>query len=549
MLLKAYEQLRGKIFARRERMLEERERGEHISVFFGTLWLALMELRSIFLRFLILNFSDPAASFKVLLNLKPEDVCTYSYCSYRYLKNRIQIFSLTGTSLIIIGSVLGTFILSIVLPLLALRAQPLSWKSKPAPSTLSKANLFKLGAWRDGYFLDTRAFDTGLELLSNQNFGTGLDGDLAVIKKEEMENILGQNGRCAGKRVAPQFNIFYLEEQAVTLRHALTTNDCLAVGDEVAVLYFNQQANKQNFTGFDTNYIQAIRGRRIILANKFVAKPSHTAVLMRIPQFNNLTIARGAGLLDEPIIVRAKEINNQSKSEIINLALNLESREQGSWLSPIYEINTDNSFIQKIFWEGEATLPREVRLVVGSGNNKNSLGWDDVDMVGCTVRTPCELKSHHANKKYIQVKLILAQASTFSPKIKNISIINNIGQASVPTMVGILDYRLLGMHVLSKNSPDVLLQVRAGQTLAELKTAPWCGFNSCGSGDFFRAANMKKSLPKEHILHQEGNRWFQYRIFSVHPDDELNKNLVRSIKFKLKSIPQSYNKVLSTANY
>src|SRR3989344_5463429 len=170
-LLQSYEQLRGKIYARRERMLEEREAGRHISVFFGALWLMLMELRSIVLRFLILNFSDPTESFKILLRLKPEDVCTYSYCSYRYLRNKVQLFSFAGTSMIVIGSVVGTFLLSIILPLLALRAKEVNWQTRPNGAALKKENLFTVGDWQRGTFFRTTALNNELQLEQGQNNG------------------------------------------------------------------------------------------------------------------------------------------------------------------------------------------------------------------------------------------------------------------------------------------------------------------------------------------------------------------------------------------
>ncbi len=542
-LLQSYEQLRGKIYARRERMLEEREAGRHISVFLGTLWLMLMELRSIVLRFLILNFSDPTESFKILLRLKPEDVCTYSYCSYRYLRNKVQLFSFAGTSMIVIGSVVGTFLLSIILPLLALRAKEVNWQSRPNGVALKKENLFTVGDWQRGNFLGTTVVNNELQLAEGQNQGSGVDKNLEINNPISIERLVASDGLCVNRRVASRFGIFDLEEQALTLNNALEESDCLNVGDEVAVLYFSGNSKKQIFIGYDTNYVQGIRGRRILLATKFVAKPSTFAVLARIPQFNSLTLNRDGALSGEAALVRARTIFNKSRRPIINLAKSVERADYGAWLSPIYNINTINSFAEKIAWEGESARPSDVRLVFGSGNNKNSLQWDEEELVGCTIKTPCKLAARHFNKKYIQCKLILSNSSGISPQIKNLSVILNIGQASEPTLVGVLDYRLLGMRVLSSNAPNVLVQVRGGKNLADLKASDWCGFTTCGTGDFFTSQNIKKNTSVDHQLQTAGNRWFQYRIFSVKAEEKLSQTLVRAIKLRLQSIPHAVGKL------
>lgn len=542
-LLQNYEQLRGKIYARRERMLLEREAGQHFSVFFGALWLAVMELRSVFLRFLILNFSDPTESFKILLRLKPEDVCTYSYCSYRYFKNRVKLFSLAGTSLIIIGSVVGTFLLSIILPLLALRAQTVNWQTRPDGATLKKENLFTAGDWPRGHLLGTTVIDNELQLAQGQNQGSGADQNLEIDQLIPIERLTADDGSCAGRPVAARFDIFDFEEQAVTLRDTLGETDCLNVGDEVAIMYFSGTSEARASLGYDLNYVQGIRGRRILLAAKFVAKPANFAVLARIPQFENLIVSRHGALTGELAMVRAKMILSQSNKPIINLAAGTENLDHGAWLSPFYTINTINSFAEKIAWEGTSALPSDVRLVVGSGNNKNSLQWDSEEMVGCTTRTPCKIAPRHFNKKYIQAKLILSNGGGPSPQIKNLSVISNIGQASEPTLVGPLDYRLLGMRVLSPDAPDVLVQVRAGKTLADLKKADWCGYNTCGTGDFFTTENIKKTVSADHQLNQNGHRWFQYRIFSANTDEQLSQKLVRAIKLRLQSVPRAVGKL------
>lgn len=536
-LLQSYEQLRGKIYARRERMLVEREAGQHFSVFFGALWLMLMELRSMLLRFLIINFSDPTESFKILLRLKPEDVCTYSYCSYRYLRNKVRIFSFAGASMIVIGSVVGTFLLSIILPLLALRAQNVSWQSRPSGAELKKENLFTIGDWQRGFFFGTAMIDKNLKIQSDRNEGSGADGNLVIERRTPIDFLFGITGLCKGKKIAPRFDIFDLDEQAITIHSALRETECLQIGDEVAILYYANQKGEKKLIGYDTNYIQGLRGRRILLATKFVAKPSEMAVLMRIPQFNKLTIERGGGIMSEAPLVRAKNIVNKSNYALINLADASHDAFSGVWLSPLYEVNTINTFAEKIAWAGDSFRQSDVRLVVASGNNPDALQWDEEELVGCTTRTPCKIAARHFNKKYLRCKVILGKNSGPSPTIKNINIMTNVGHTSEPTLVGVLDYRLIGMRVLSPDVPNVLVQVRAGKTLADLKKADWCGYNHCGVGDFFTSKNIKKIIPDEHQLQMAGHRWFQYRIFSVNTDQQLSQKLVRAIKLRLQSIP------------
>ncbi len=535
-LLQAYEQLRGKIFARREQLLLEREQGLHWRVFLGTFWLLFLELRSVFLRFLIINFSDPTQSFKILLNLKPEDVCTYSYCSYRYLKKKMQLFSFAGTSMIIIGSVAATFLLSIILPLLALRAQTVNWQTRPAGTVLKKNNLFAIADWPRGYFMGTSVADNQLVMASGTNYGTGLDGQAVIAGNKVWSELVANDGQCAGKLLASKINIFDIEEQAITLRRALGDNDCLKVGDEVVILYYSLDHNKEVFASYDTNYIQSIRGRRLILSSKFAAKPATIAYVMRVPQLTEMRLARAAKLKGDAIFVRAKLASNQSSVPVINLTEANVSSELGTWLSPVYEINTLDTFVQKIAWDGQSLIARDVRIEIGSGNNKNALQWDGEELTGCTMRTPCAINPRHFNKKYIQTKLILASEGKESPKIKGINIVTNTGFVSEAAMVGILNYRLLGLHILSPDVPDVLVQVRGGKTLEELKQAPWCGFSSCVQGDFFTADNFQESISADHDLAARGNRWFQYRLFSVNPHEELSRTLVRNIKLKLQSI-------------
>src|SRR3989344_2409976 len=541
-LLQSYEQLRGKMYARRERMLEEREAGRHISVFFGALWLMLMELRSIVLRFLILNFSDPTESFKILLRLKPEDVCTYSYCSYRYLRNKVQLFSFAGTSMIIIGSVVGTFLLSIILPLLALRAKEVNWQSRPPNAELRKENLFTIGDWQRGFLFGTAINDNKLELQQGKNMGSGIDHDLELNYAVQIGKLISTNGICAGKPVASRFDIFDMEEQALTLRQTFKKSDCLQVGDEVAILYYNNQKEGKKLIGYDTNYIQGIRGRRVLLANKFIAKPSQMAVLARIPQFNNLFIKERGSLEGEVALVRAKSVINKSGRRVINLADGADGTASGAWLSPLYEVNNNNSFAEKIAWEGEAEKASDIRLLIGSGNREDALQWDEEELVGCTMRTPCKLAARHFNKKYIRCKIILG-GNGQTPQVKNSKMITNIGFTSEATLVGVLDYRLLGMRIISPDVPNVLVQVRAGKTLADLKKAEWCGYNYCGVGNFFTAGNIKKTLSLDHDLQRTGHRWFQYRIFSVSAEQKLSQKLVRAIKLRLQSIPHAVGKL------
>lgn len=526
MLILEYKKLRDRIYTRRERLLEAREAGQHWSVFFGTIQLVFMELRSIFLRFLILNFSDPALSFKVFTNHSHHEVCDYSYTSYKHLKGKAQLFSLTGLSLVAVASVLSTFFLSIILPLLALRAQTVEWRDIPQKYLFRKENLFTVKDWEQGYFLGTIK-TAGLTLAPNNYSGDGRDGDLTV--KGSMPTKTCRN------------SIFAIEKQRIITED--TT--CLNMGDEVAILYFKSYRGKKIFSTYAINYVQRARGKIIELALPTEDRPEKIALITRVPHYRELVFKTGATLIqdiDGPIVLRAETMTGTTRSNIANLS-EVISLKQGAWLSPIYSINTDATLIKKVAWSGEASLARQVFLTIASGNNRDYLYWDNENLVGCTTFSPCDIPAIHLGKKYVQFKITLTAEDEIAPLIQGLDAVLNQGYVSPPSLMGALDYQLVGVEWKEGGANDaVIIQVRGASTLAELKKAPWCGYQYCWPSDFFSTPHNHKKVTSKHDLSRAGNRWFQYRIFSNQATGTTNQKITKSVKLKLRSIPREVSK-------
>lgn len=522
MLVRVYKELRSKIFTRRERMLEEQEAGRHWVVFLGTLWLMLMEIRSVFYRFLILNFSDPTDSFNLLFHPHAEELCTYSYCSHKYLKNKVRIFSLAGFSLIILTSVAGTFLLSIILPLLALRAQEVQWQTVPQKYIYKKENLFTIQDWNRGFFLGTMA-SSSVQLAPELYQGDGRDGDLTVQGKTVW-------GTCRNQ-------IFDIESPRVITKEMT----CLKIGDEVAILYFKEKRGKKVFSTYATNYVQNARGKVIQLAWPVEPQNETIAFVERVPQYLSVTFSHGGNLindLDGPIILRAQKILGETHSNIANLAELTSTQKEGAWISPVFPINTDGSVVSKIAWEGQANISSDVRIAIASGNKEDQMYWGNEELVGCLKGSPCNLPEIHLGKKYLQFKVTLLDDGGAPPVVNNLQAIVNNGFVSLPTLVGVLDYQLLGLEWQKMGDDDILIQARGGKTLQDLRQASWCGYNRCLPNDFWGNADNNKKISPTHPLFTTGNRWFQYRIFMQSPGKKIPAKIVRTMKFKLLSIPR-----------